>query len=111
MQAELSRLKACAEMVRAMGRRGESAYGNVDGGSVHDLPAQAICGRSGACGTTFSGCIDLVRGTIRIDCADDPAFWLEIDFTKAPHFAAAPGGPEARAAGDDFRACAGDGEA
>jgi hypothetical protein len=93
-----------AALLRAMGRRGESAYNHVDGQTVHDIPAQAVRGRAGAQGQTFSGCVDLARGTIRIDCAEELPFHLEIDMAKVPHFAAAPGGAEARAVGEDFAA-------
>ena len=90
-----------ANMIIGMGQRGESAYG-VNGEEIHDIPAQACRGRAGATGKTFSGCINLQTGIIRFDCAEAPEFWLNVDLSKAPAFAAAPGGATAMMAASDF---------
>ena len=91
-----------ASVIRKMGEQGQSAYGNVDGEAVHDIPAQACKGHSGNRGGTFSGYFDEEHGKIRVDCADDPCFWLEIDLAKMPRFANEPGGQEARRAKGRF---------
>ena len=90
-----------AKMIIGMGQRGESAYG-VNGEEIHDIPAQACCGRAGVTGKTFSGCINLHTGIIRLDCAEAPEFWLQVDLSKTPAFAAAPGGATAMMAASDF---------
>ena len=90
-----------AKMIIGMGQRGESAYG-VNGEEIHDIPAQACCGRAGVTGKTFSGCINLHTGIIRLDCAEAPEFWLQVDLSKTPAFAAAPGGSTAMMAASDF---------
>lgn len=89
-----------------MARTGESAYGCVDGEAVVDLPATCIEGRSGAVGKTFSGFLDLQNGKLRVDCAEDPTMWLEIDLRNVPAFAAAPGGAASVAAGEEYREAA-----
>jgi len=93
---------AFAALIRAMGARNESAYAEVDGERTIDVPAQAVRGRTGSLGKTFSGYFDLLDGTIRINCAEDSAFWLEIDIGAIPGLASAPGGHDASAARDDF---------
>ena len=65
-----------------MGRRGESAYGHVDGQETCDIPTQAIKGRVGTLGKHFSGCFNLRTGRMRLDCVEEPAFWLEVDLSK-----------------------------
>jgi hypothetical protein len=93
-----------------MGARDESPYGNVDGDSVLNIPAQAIQGLAGTHGKTFAGYYDQEQGFIRVDCAEDPCFWLEIDMTRIPALAAAlaaaPGGPVAQAAAAEFEEAA-----
>ena len=91
-----------AATIIAMGQRGESAYGEVDGQVTHNIPAQACRGRSGDMGSTFTGCINLRTGKMRFDCANDPAFFLEVELSKVPTFAASPEGATADAAADDF---------
>lgn len=71
-----------ATTLRSMGRRGESAYGNVDGEEVVDIPAQACRGRVGSLGKTFSGYYNLRTGEMRFDCAEELAFYLEVDLSK-----------------------------
>jgi hypothetical protein len=74
-----------------------SPYGCVDGQSCVDVPSEAIRGRSGV-GKTFRGYLDLEKKVMRIDCAEDLAFWIEIHFLKIPAFFLqpdAPGGKEA----------------
>ncbi len=85
-------LKEFGQKIRAMGLRGESAYA-VDGVNVHDIPAQACTGRSGVHGKTFSGYLDEPNLQIRVDCAEDPEFYLVIDLSKVATWAAQPGGP------------------
>ena len=82
-----------AAEIRAMGRRGESAYGCVDDVNVHDIPAQACNGHSGVHGKTFSGYLDEPNLTIHLNCAEDSAFHLTIDLSKVTTWAAQPGGP------------------
>ena len=91
-----------AKEIKEKGLRGESAYGCVDGVHVHDIPAQACRGRTGAHGKTFSGYFDAESGELRFDCAEDLAFHLTIDLNKVPHFAAQPGGPLHAAASESF---------
>lgn len=91
-----------AKEIKEKGLRGESAYAHVDGVHVHDIPAQACHGRTGAHGKTFSGYFDAVSGELRFDCAEDLAFYLTIDLSKVPHFAAQPGGPLHAAASESF---------
>lgn len=55
-------------------------------------------GRSGTHGKTFTGMWDAQAGRMHFDCAEDPSFWLEIDVSKIPHLAAAPGGSVAEEA-------------
>lgn len=86
-----------AATIREMGKRGESAY-PIDGEECVNIPTQACTGRTGALGKTFTGFINLQTGHLRIDCADDPSFYLEIDLNKIPAFAAQPTGPEGIAA-------------
>ena len=52
--------------------------------TVHDIPAQAIHGRTGVHGQTFSGYIDLVNGAIHFDCAEDPSFHLHVYLNQTP---------------------------
>lgn len=85
------------QRIREMGKRGQSAY-PVDGAAVVDIPPQACAGRSSACGKTFTGCLNLQTGHLRIDCAEDLSFYLEIDLSKVPAFAAQPSGPDGIAA-------------
>ncbi len=85
--------KAFAARLRAMGLRGESAYENVDGVNVHDIPAQACGGRAGVYGKTFSGYLDEPNLIIHINCAEAPDFHLTIDLSKVSTWAAQPGGP------------------
>ena len=88
-----------AAVLREMGRRGESAYPClVDGEGTFDMPAHALTGRSGVFGRTFTGYVDVATGRMRVDCAEDAGFWLEVDLSAVPGFAAAPGGPAAREA-------------
>lgn len=81
-----------------MGERGESAYDEVDGVTVVDIPAQAVKGRVEPFGKTFSGYLDLEKGLMRLDCAESPEFYVIINLNQCPAFAAAPGGREAEAA-------------
>ena len=53
-----------------------NVYGDIANTSL--IPSNAIRGRA-ASGNTFTGYIDHDNGKIRIDCADDPCMWLEID--------------------------------
>ena len=90
--------EAFAQTLRRKGFLGESAYGCVDGEKRVDLPAQSFKGRTGTLGRTFSGCLDLEEGKIRVDCAEDLGFWLEIDLRNVPALNLqpdAPGGKEA----------------
>ena len=93
---------AFAALIREMGARNESAFSNVDGETVIDVPAQALRGRAGSAGKTFSGYFDLLNGKIRLECAEELGFWLEIDIGAIPGLASAPGGHDASAARDDF---------
>lgn len=86
-------------------RNGANPYqGKVDGQSVHLIPAKACKGRTGMQGKTFVGYIDLERGELRFDCAEDPSFHLTVDLSEVPHFAAGPGGPDAEEAAASFEA-------
>ena len=69
---------------------------------VHDIPAQACCGRAGAHGKTFSGYLDEPNLIIHLDCAEDPEFHLTIDLSKVPTWAAQPGGPLHEEARESF---------
>lgn len=95
-----------AASLRAMGERGESAYGEVDGEEVIDIPAQACRGRTGGGGQTFSGRLNLRTGEVRLDCADDLPFFLEIDLSKVPGLAAQPSGPVGMSAVEHARTLA-----
>lgn len=86
---------------------GYNPYGQVDGQSVHLIPAKACKGRAGALGKTFVGYIDLEKGEIHFDCAEAPEFHLTIDLSQVPHFAAGPGGPDAEVAAASFEAARG----
>tara|TARA_B100001057_G_scaffold334937_1_gene335564 strand:+ start:5911 stop:6231 length:321 start_codon:yes stop_codon:yes gene_type:complete len=102
-------LKEFGKKLRAMGLRGESAYGCVDGVNVHDIPAHACNGRSGVHGKTFSGYLDEPNLVIHVDCAEDPEFHLTIDLSKVTSWAAQPGGPLYAEARESFTGN-GDGE-
>ena len=102
MDYRLSRLALVA-----MGERGESAYEQVDGEETHDIPTQACRGRAATTwgktfGSAFSGYINMRTGRMRFDCADAPEFFFEVDLSKVPAIAAAPGNPVAVAAACDF---------
>ena len=84
--------------------KGANPYGQVDGQSVHLIPAKACKGRTGTRGKTFVGYIDLERDELRFDCAEAPEFHLTIDLSQVPHFAARPGGPDAEQAAASFEA-------
>lgn len=91
----------------AMGERGGSTHGEVDGEETHNIPPQACCGRVGTSlvgtfGKTFSGYINMRTGKMRFDCVEAPEFWLEVDLSKVPAISAAPGNPTAVAAASDF---------
>ena len=81
-----------AEDIRAKSLRGESAYADVDGLEVHNIPSQACSGRAGTLGKTFSGYIDLSKRVMHFDCAESPEFHLTVSLDEIPLFAAAPGG-------------------
>lgn len=91
-RAEVEHGKAFAQIIRNMGLKGESAYA-TDGETIVDLPTQAISGRVGMHGKTFSGVINLETGEMRIDCAEEPSFWMHVNLSRVPAFALAPGGP------------------
>lgn len=74
-----------------MGKRGESAYGCVNGEECIDIPAQAFKGRAGFLGKTFSGFLNLKTGKLRFDC-EDPSFWLEVDLENVPGLTSSPEG-------------------
>ena len=80
--------------LRAMGRHGVSAYAAVDGEGDVDIPAQACRGRAGDAGRTFAGHVELRTGKLRLDCAEDPSFWLEVDLRKVSAFGLHPDAPE-----------------
>jgi hypothetical protein len=84
--------------------KGANPYGQVDGQSVHLIPAKACKGRTGTRGKTFVGYIDLLKGELRFDCAQDPRFHLTVDLSQVPHFAASPGCPDAEVAAASFEA-------
>lgn len=94
-----------AQKLHAMAKAGESAYADVDGVEVVDLPATCMQGRSGTLGKTFAGYMNLQTGRLRVDCAEDPAFWLEIDLSIIPALAAAPGGAVAEEARVEYGKC------
>lgn len=81
-----------------MGKRGESAYPEVDGEEVVDVPAQACVGRAGTLGKTFSGYINLRTGEMRFDCAEELPFYLIVNLSKVPAMAAQPLAPVGLAA-------------
>ena len=85
-------------------RNGSNPYGQVDGQSVHLIPAKACKGRTCTRGKTFVGFMDLERGELRFDCAEDPSFHLTVDLSQVPHFAASPGCPDAEEAAASFEA-------
>ena len=92
-----------AEIVRAKGSRGEGTH-VCDGQESVDVPASAVEGRTGVLGKTFSGVLNLRTGKLRLDCAEDLSFWIEIEMSKIPALHHAPeqaGANEARA---DFEA-------
>ena len=73
-----------------MAKEGASAYADVDGETVHDIPCTAIRGRAGTHGKTFAGWINLEEGTMRFDCAEELPFYLEVDLRKAPFMSMSP---------------------
>ena len=79
-------------VLREMGKRGESAYACVDGEECIDIPAQALKGRAGTLGKTFSGFLNFKTGKLRFDCAEDPSFYLEMDLQNVPALTASPDG-------------------
>lgn len=91
-------MSSFATMIRAMGERGESAYAEVDGEYVVDVPAQACKGRVGDTGKTFSGYLDLRNGYMRFDCAEEFSFYLNVDLSQIPALAAQPSAPDGLAA-------------
>ena len=103
--------ETAANILRVMGRRGNSAYDIVDAAGKHDIPAHACRGRTGAqmpfTGKTFSGYLDLDNGKMRFDCVEDSSFWLEIDLNQVPLLSLAPGGREYEAAVTEFENAAG----
>ena len=82
----------------------ESPYGIVDEEGVFAIPTQAIKGRSGPSGRgkTFAGYIDANTGLIRVDCDEEPSFWLEIDLSAINAIRYAPGGHGYESAKADF---------
>ena len=87
-----------ADTLRALGRRGESAYSEVNGEDVVDVPVQACQGRAGTLGKTFSGYLNLRTGQMRFDCAEELAFYLCVDLSKVPALALHPDAPEGQEA-------------
>jgi hypothetical protein len=109
--ADQAEYKEFGRELREMGARDDSSYGNVGVfDHLFNIPAQAFKGRAGTRGKTFAGYYDQEQGFIRVDCAEDPCFWLEIDMTRIPALAAAlaaaPGGPAAQAAAAEFEEAA-----
>lgn len=94
---------AFGEYIRRLSAKGESTY-HIDGETIVDVPVTALRGSAGTLGKTFCGVLNLETSKMRIDCAEAPEFWLQIDFNKIPALAAAPGSVEAKAAKQDFEA-------
>ena len=88
-----------------MAKTGEGAYAAVDGVEVVAVPTTCVRGRSGLLGKTFCGCLNLQTDVLRVDCAEDPAFWLELDLSAIPAVAAAPGGDVAEEARVEYSGC------
>lgn len=86
-----------AQKIREMGQRGQSAY-PIDGEEEVNIPAQACKGRTSGSGNTFTGYLNLRTGHLRIDCAEDFSFYLEIELSNVPGFASQPSGPDGIAA-------------
>ena len=70
---------------------------SVDGDAKNEIPASACKGRAGIFGQTFTGVFNEDTGQMRFNCVEDPSFWLEVNLSKMPRFAAAPGGALATA--------------
>jgi hypothetical protein len=64
----------------------------TDGVQTHPIPFTAMQGRTGKQGKTFVGYINLDTGRIRVDCAEEPSFWLEISLGNCPFVIYAPDG-------------------
>ena len=79
---QMSHYRTFAEKLREMGMNGDGPYG-VDGETTINIPAQAFQGRTGHHGKTFCGMLNLETGVLRIDCAEAPEMWLEMDFKQS----------------------------
>lgn len=83
VQAAAARVAAgTREFANKLQEKGANPYG-ADGETTIDIPSQAFEGRTGNHGKTFAGKFDLETGILRIDCAEAPEMWLQIDFTKS----------------------------
>lgn len=80
----MERMQESAMKLRDASDRGEPLYSDVDECHVFSISCSSIRGRTGVFGQTFGGKIDIEQGKIRVDCAEDPRFWLEIDLTRLP---------------------------
>ena len=91
LQVFKGRVDVFAKRIRELAESGKSGYA-VDGETSFDLPANIMRGRAGNQGKTFSGRLNMETGSLRVDCAEEPSFWLEIDLFDAPYFKFSPDG-------------------
>lgn len=69
----------------------------VNNETEFQIPWHVIHGRVGTSGCTFAGKMDLETGRLRIDCAEEPAFWIEVDFGQCDFMRYAPDGLQGKA--------------
>lgn len=89
----------CANEIKEMAAKGEPIYADAEEEHVTQIPPNAISGRTATHGKTFCGIFNPLTGEIRIDCAEEPTFWLKIDLTQTEMWfqPGAPGQVEAAA--------------
>jgi hypothetical protein len=101
MQRRLERIRAqeFANQIKNMSEKGEHLYAEAEEEHVANIPPNAIRGRIASEGKTFCGMFNQETGVIRIDCAEDEVFYLEIDLKKTSIWfqPGAPGAIEAEA--------------
>ena len=67
------------DAVKDIEKNGTNPYGVDD---QDYLTTKAFKGRTGLIGKTFTGHYNPISKVIRIDCAEEPTFYLEIDLNK-----------------------------
>jgi hypothetical protein len=81
-------------------KRVQDVYGEDPDETIF-IPSTCIRGRADPQGKTFMGVIKS-NGVLRIDCIENPSFWLEINLSEIPEYKYSPHGDGSKEAELDF---------